>query len=431
MTLTGYKDLLLTFVTGLLKNKKFRQVAVLYSVNLIGMPLGIVISIILTRFLGAEGFGDYTFLNNVFNFSIVIFSFGFFQAGNRALVLNHDPRKAKEYYGAELFLLLLMFLLMAISLYIYGTLDRNLQEKNLQTLFFLIIPFSWIFILIRYFETLFQADNRINELAATRLFPKIGFFVSAVIMYYLLPDFQGSKLAVIWTLYLVSYFIVFLIVILFLKVSFRSLKERIREIWHYNKTYGFDVYTGSVFSIGFITLTGVLISYFSLDNTGVGYFGLAVTFASPLALIPNVIATTHYKDFSLKSKMPPKLIRVTVLLSITAMLIIWIFAGPFIRFFYGDAFEPVIKLNLLVSIGVLFHGFADFFNRFLGSHGHGKALRNSAILIGLLVLVLNLLLIPRFGETGAAFSKISSGLLYFILMIFYYKQLIKILKTNK
>ena len=67
------------------------------------------------------------------------------------------------------------------------------------------------------------------------------------------------------------------------------------------------------------------------------------------------------------------------------------------------------------------NGFADFFNRFLGSHGQGKALRNSAIIVGLFIMVFNIILIPMLGEKGAAFSLVFSALIYILAMLWFYR----------
>lgn len=415
-------------VSNYSKNPKVKQVALLYGVNLIGIPLGIITSIIITRYLGAEVYGDYKFLYNVFSLAILIFSFGIFQAGNRALVLNNDKEKAKQYYGAELILVLLMFIIMSIFLLGYGLFDTNLNEKGLSSFFLSLIPFGWIFILIRYFEVLFQADNRIKLLAATRLWPKVGFLATAIVIYFFFLDFSGNKLALVWFLFLFTQAVVFVSVIWKLKPSFENLRKRIKEIWSFNKSFGFQVYLGSLMAVGFAQLTGILISYFGLDNAGVGFYSLAITFAGPLALIPNVIATTHYKDFSTKKRIPKKLFLVTMGLSLAALIVLWIIIPPFIRYFYGAEFLPVIRLNLIVSTGVALHGLADFINRFLGAHGQGKALRNASFFVGISLLVFNLILIPKFGATGAAITKLSTGFVYSLVIYIYYTTLVKRLK---
>jgi hypothetical protein len=53
-----------------------------------------------------------------------------------------------------------------------------------------------------------------------------------------------------------------------------------------------------LFYAGSLSLTGILISYFSPDNTGVGFLALAFAISRPLELVPNAIATAYFKDFS-------------------------------------------------------------------------------------------------------------------------------------
>ncbi len=411
-------------------NDLFKQAITLYSVNVLGIPLSIVSSVIITRFLGPSSYGDFKFLFNIFNLAVVVFSFGFFQAANRALVLNKSPQKAREYYGAELIIVAMLFFVMAVSLLIYSYFDKNINEKGLFTLFNYLLPFTWIFLLVHFFEVLFQADNKIKLLAKSRLYPQLAFFLSILIIYLVFLSYKGNKLILVWFFFITTQILVFLYIIFKIKPSLKNLKIRIKEIFFYNKTYGFNVYLGSICAVGFSQLTGILISYFSNNNSGVGYFSLAMTVAAPLSFIPNVIATTHYKDFSTRTKIPAKIQWVTFLVSFSALFLILILVAPFINILYGNKFKPVISLTYVVSFGVILNGLADFLNRFLGSHGKGKELRNSSIIVGFSLLILNLIFIPNFGETGAAYTLLISGLIYFLCMLWFYKRLVYQLNKN-
>lgn len=410
-------------------NQLFKQAFTLYTVNIIGIPLSIITSVIITRFLGPSSYGDYKFLFNIFNLSIVIFSLGFFQAGNRALVLNKDSQKAKEYYGAELIIIVVLFLTMAFFLLGYAFFDRNINEKGLRNIFICLIPFSWMFFLVHYFEVLFQADNKIKLLARSRLFPQLAFFIAILIIYLSFFNYSGNRLTIIWGIFIFTQIIVFLHIIYKINPLFKNLKTRIKEILFFNKTYGFNVYLGSICAVGFSQLTGVLISYFANNNSGVGYYSLAMTIAGPLSFIPNVIATTHYKEFSTRTSISRKLMLITITISLSALILILILVRPFIKLFYGIKFAPVISLSYLVCFGVILNGLADFLNRFLGSHGKGKSLRNSSIIVGFSLLILNITFIPHFGETGAAYTLFLSGLIYFLCMLWFYKKLIIELKN--
>lgn len=392
-----------------IKNPKARQVLGLFSVNIIGIPIGIITSIVVTRYLGAQGYGDFNFIHSLFSFAIIIFTFGFFQAGNRALVLNTDKQKAKEYYGAELVITGGLFIIMSFFLVLYALLDSNIQEKQLSNFLLFVIPFGWLFLLLRYFETLFQADNRIRMLAQVRLYPKIGFLIMAASLFFIFRHTEINRLAVVMSFYLATEIVVYLIILLKLKVSFINIKNRLNEIWNYNKTFGFNVYLGSLFAVGFAQFTQILISYFGVDNSGVGFYSLAITFTLPLSLIPNTIATTHYKDFSTLRSIPKKVFIITLGLSFFALIALWLIVPPFVNYFYGKEFYAVIALNFIVSFGVIAHGFGDFFNRYLGANGQGKALRNASFYVGGSMMLFNLLFIPKWGETGAAYAKLITG----------------------
>jgi O-antigen/teichoic acid export membrane protein len=191
----------------------------------------------------------------------------------------------------------------------------------------------------------------------------------------------------------------------------------------HNKKFGFDVYIGSILAVGASSLSTLIISYYDVlnSNVGVGFYNLALTFTAPLALIPNIIATTHYKEFASLQKIPFKLFKTTILLSLGSLIILWIFIGPFIDLFYGKEYHSTTQLTLILSLGVAFHGMADFFNRYLGAHGKGKMLRNSSVLIGVSLLMTNFLLVPIWHERGAVFARLISGLVYLINMIYSYK----------
>jgi len=417
--------MLSSFRLNIKNNIRFNQVVKLLSWNFLGIPLGIVTNIIVTKFLGPKVYGDYMFVNNIFTIAILILNFGIFQAANRALVLTNDTEKAREYYGSELIIMGGIYILMSISLYIYAAFDPNISEKGIKIELFYLIPFSWIYLLIQYFEVLFQADNKIDLLVKTRYFPKVGFFVSAILIYLFFKNFTGNKLFIIWGFYITTQIVVYFFVIKKIKVSLKNSRKRIREIWEHNKSFGFNVYLGSLFSNVFSQLSGLLISYFAIDNSGVGFYTLALTLVSPLSLIPNVIATTHYKDFSTLNSIPKKLVKITFLISITALFFLLLIIPFFIHYFYSKEFEVVIKLSFIVSVGVMFYGISDFFNRFLGAHGNGKALRNSSILVGITILISNIIFIPLFHETGAALTFLLAGLVYFLSIQFYYRKMVK------
>ena len=407
------------------QSKKSKQYISLFSVNILGIPLALITSIITTRYLGAQLFGDYNFVNSIFTFTVVIANLGLFQAGNRALVLCNDNKKNREYYGTMFVVGLIITLVMEFFLLLYVINDSNISEKNLVPIFICVIPFGFIYLANNFYETLLHADNRISLLSIIRIFPKLFNLLAVIFVFFFFNNEDISKLLLILYIHIITQLIVFTYAAYRIKPIFKNIKSNFKTIFKHYKNYGFDIYIGAIVAVGFASLTEILISYFSVDNTGVGFYTLAVAFSAPLLMIPSTIATTNYKEFSTQIKIPSKLIVSTTILSILAVVLLWIVVPPFVEFFYGNEMMQVVEINKIVSIGVFMHGMADFFNRYLGANGKGKILRNASFIIGFATLGFNLFLIPKFGAVGAAYTKIGSAIVYLSIMIFSYKMVVR------
>jgi O-antigen/teichoic acid export membrane protein len=55
------------------------------------------------------------------------------------------------------------------------------------------------------------------------------------------------------------------------------------------------------------------------------------------------------------------------------------------------------------------------------SKGKGIELRNSSFVVGVILIISNLILINILGATGAAISTIISGISYYLIILYYYK----------
>lgn len=410
-----------------LEDKKIKQTILLYMVNIVGIPLTITTSMILTRYLGPKLYGDYSFLNSIFIFAIVVFNFGFVDAANRALLLNNNDEKAREIYGSSFILLLLLFFTMSFCLIIFGYFDSNINNKGLYKAFLYLMPCGWIYLQLSYFEKLFQGDNNIKALAFIRFYPKIGLFLSSLSIYLVFSNLKINRLLIVYVFFIVVHTVVYLLALYKINLSFKNFKYNLKSLWTHTKNYGFDFYIGTLFMTGISNLAALIISNYdsSNSNEGVGFFNLAIIFASPLALIPNIVATTHFKEFASLKKIPLKLFKITLFLTFLSLLILWLFIGPFINIFYGKQYHSTIELTQIISIGVAGYSIADFFNRFLGAHGKGKMLRNSSIWTGISLLITNFSFIPIWHERGAAFASVVGSLVYLIIGIYYYKRYVK------
>ena len=407
-------------------NKHLRQSVKLMIWNFLSMPLAIVTNIVITRYMGAQDYGNYLYVQKVFDFVFIILGFGVLQSVNRAVLLAREKgeQTIREYYGSGYLCLLVVYAVICIALYAFTFISPNIKEKGLFDIMLCVIPFCLVLYTMNYFEQVLPASNKITELIIQRNVPRVGLFILSIALYLVVKkvDIELSPVVVVWTIFWSTQIIVYLYVFRRIKPSFANIKSRVVDIVRLDKEFGIQVYFGSLFSTAFTALMPIFLSYFGEDNAGVGFYTLSLMLSQPLSFIPVVVATSHYQKFADYKSIPRKLMMTTFLVSITAMLFLWIIVTPFVNIFYTPEFSPVIYLTIISSIGTLLYGISDFFSRYLMAQGRGKSLRNSSFIVGFATLAMSVALIPWIHETGAAIVHVGAGLIYFIIILYYYKK---------
>lgn len=72
-----------------------RQVVLPYVTTMLGVVLGVLASIINTRFLSPVDYGDVRYVQNIINFVASLLLFGYFLSGSRLLALSKDEYRSK------------------------------------------------------------------------------------------------------------------------------------------------------------------------------------------------------------------------------------------------------------------------------------------------------------------------------------------------
>ena len=83
-----------------IKGKKTKQVFSLYSTTILGMILGVGVSIINTKLLGPKFYGDFKFLMHLFTFFVLFLTVGIFFSGSRLLAMEENEGSVKGIKGA-------------------------------------------------------------------------------------------------------------------------------------------------------------------------------------------------------------------------------------------------------------------------------------------------------------------------------------------
>jgi O-antigen/teichoic acid export membrane protein len=413
-------------IKNLINNKKAKQIGSLYVSMIIGILLGIGVSVATTRLLDPHQFGDLKFLQSLFSFAVIFPTLGIFYSGSTLLAQDKNENIKHQLIGNLLIYAAVISAIFIIGIFIFSFFQSRIFNNQLGETIRVLSPLLFIFPLQICLENIMQGDNRIYELSIFRLSPQICYLLSMAIFNFFIPLSTTSALAI----QLITFAVIIIIAIVRLQPTLGNMLENLAIIWKANRTYGFPVYLGAISGVATSYLGGLAIGYF-IDNTNVGLYALAQTVTLPLAIIPTSAGTALYKEFANVAAIPKKATAITLLLSMSALLFFFLIIKKVVLILYPIDYLAAVPLSYGVAIGSTLRGFGDYFNRFLGSHGRGKQLRNGAVVTGVSNVVGYIVLIYYFGVKGAVITNIVSYFIYLSMMYFYYIKFRREFCTNK
>ena len=172
-------------------------------------------------------------------------------------------------------------------------------------------------------------------------------------------------------------------------------------------------------------IAGISLGLFNDNNIEVGFYTLALTVTSPLATLPAIIGTTYFKEFATQSKIPDKVMKMTILVTTVTCICFIICIKPLVDFLYSERYASVGQYAIILSIGFCLHGFGDMINRYLGSQGQGKSIRNASIANGIFKIVGFTVLVYFFDIFGALITVILCDVIYLMVLLYYYFKFVK------
>jgi O-antigen/teichoic acid export membrane protein len=203
-------------------------------------------------------------------------------------------------------------------------------------------------------------------------------------------------------------------------------KAVFKELWAYSLPLIFISILYSIFYWTDSIMIGAL-----LDVENVGLYNAAATLAGFLAIAPEMFMQLFIPLIS-KSLSQKKGI---LIMNLTKQITKWIYAinlpvvvcliffpGVFLNIFFGAEYLVAENTLRILALGALFSVFSGMFSGMLNIKMKSKRVLFVLILAGILNIILNFLLIPKYGINGAALATIVSWGLFAIILFFYIKK---------
>jgi O-antigen/teichoic acid export membrane protein len=399
--------------------------------------------VIVAREFGQEVYGVFSLAVMVAGFFVNFFSLGLQSGLLRYISLYRGQNKPEKIKSIIFFSAVITFFssIFAAALLFFSS---NFISVSIFHAPELTVFLQWFAVFLPIF--IFSGFFHVITLAYEKIgwFSFIGNILSPLIQLVFLIVFIviGVKSEGIPISYNIGFLAVFLCAFLVSKYTIKGIFKNSKKNLKDKKTIRKELI---LYSLPIIFL-GLINSIFSMvDTFSIGYFKTTAEVglynaALPISLflliapvlflqlfLPVITKEYSKKNFKLITNLSKQLGKWIFIFNLPILIIMLLFPGAVINLLFGSEYLPAENALRFLSIGVFFYSLLQISENLLSMIGKSKRiLLNLAIATGVNIL-LNILLIPKYGISGAAFATMIGYLVWGGLSLFtakYYTSII-------
>ncbi len=402
-------------------DKNTLQVLFLYTSSLVGVCLGVISSVVNTRYLDPVFYGDVRYVQNLINFFSCIFLLGYFVSGCRLLAVTNNSEEISGIKGAMIVFLCKTILMMGLILLLCFFIHIYYMPAFNANLFLVAIPVCAQPLLLNYINTTSQGDNQIGRIALARVLPAFFYIIFAWIIYNNGQVTSALMILLQWGIAV----IVLSSIIISSKPTFKNYTKYKRLLKVENREYGIQLYWGSLAMVATQYLSGITLGAYNADNKQVAFYTLALSISMPLSMLPSIVGTTYFKRFATENIIPKEVVIGTLIVTSISLVVFILLITPIVEFLYPKSYSQVGLYASILAVGKCIHGVGDMVNRFLGAHRHGRDIRNASFITGSILIFGSLVFVYYFSIWGAIVTNIIASTSYTLCLTYYYFIFIK------
>ncbi len=387
-------------------------------VQIIGKMITTAISVVmlayLARYLGVEGYGDFTVIFALLGFFAIIADIGFYNVAVREI--SKHPEKAKDIMGNIFSLRIIFALAFLILAPIVGYFVPVYSEGVKIGILFGTL--SFLFVLInQLFVSIFQAHLRMDRTVISDVFARIVLFclvmlcigLKLTLLHFVLAHVVANLVLCLVSFAMSRKFLIF------------SIKFDIKY-WKYILSEAIPLGVIIVLGLIYFKVDSIMLSFMK-DSVAVGIYGAPYKVLEILITIPAIFMGSVFPVVSryIKNKDPrakTSFIESFDFMSIMAFPIVvgmFIMAKPIVLLVLGQEFFASILVLQYLIFAVLIIFFGTIMGYFITVANLQRKLVWVYILSVFVNVVGNLFLIPRYSYVGASIATIFTEALVCLL----------------
>lgn len=381
--------------------------------------LTMILTIFAARILGPTEFGKFSFAL-AFVLMLAIFSdLGISSITTRELAKEEE--KQKEYPAILSLKIILTIFTLVLMIFCSLLITRDPFTRKI---IFILVIYSLIESFGEIIFAALRAFQKMEYEAIFSIFRSILLCGTGLLILFYFPSVENLSYS-----YLFVAFIVLLLVLLFFHFRIQALKlDWNRKIWQKFLRLSWPLALAAIFSALYMYINLVMMGYWG-QITQTGWYNAAYRIIN-IAVIPvALIAQSFYpalSKFFIESKEKLQniwdlLMKLMIILAIPLMIGGLSLASKIINFLYGSSFWPAIFVFqiLILSAGIGF--LTSPYVQMLIVVNQQKKVFYITMIGGVMNIILNLFLIPRYSLYGAAVATLITSFVIFVLYLFFVK----------
>jgi O-antigen/teichoic acid export membrane protein len=398
-------------------NKQTKNTVLLFALQIVFLILNVVASSVTANALGSHGYGQYSLATNIFLFSLIFFSFGYFTSASSLIANTNDIEVERKIIGTSMWIAvvtgiiycLVMFLVSYILEFFYGP-----EIPRLIRQYFILIIFLPFQILI---PQLAKGTGKVLAIGFFNILTKF-FYILGIIICINLNKVTIDKIIEI---YLLSILMASILVGGTFKPNFKGIKEQFFKLKQVNKSFGNEIYKGQlVDQIG--ARIDILVLGLVVEPKLVGIYALAKQLTEPIYIFSQSLSTSYFKIFARNNKIGREVTAINIFWLISSSIGLLTLSDLIVKVLFGDNFIEVNTILAFLLISVIIRGMYVPYNLFLSSKMQGKIMKKASYYMGIVNIIISLPLIFTFKVAGAVSVNIIGYVIYGMVIYFGYKK---------
>jgi O-antigen/teichoic acid export membrane protein len=370
---------------------------------------------LLTKLISAEDFGEYRYVISLATLFASLFNLGFHYTA-AAMLGKSEKNEFEPVLSTSLFMLIAISLIPMLLIFLVFVVFK-LANLQIETSFLIASMIVFTLMIQRGIISIVRGTGELRLMMFQMLSPQL--IVGCIYVISLIANHPFSVMDAVIA-YAVSFLLTHIITYLKMSFSFRnitsvSIKKLVRE----NRTIGFQMYKGSLMGVAVNDVLNIIVTFFVIKEI-FGYYSIAVSISSLMALIPSLFGVVNFRKTSSSRHIQRQIIINSILLTIITLVALNIGSYYLMPVLFYKKIKDSLPFVFILSIAYSFHGFGDFINNFFNSIGEGSIIKKSTYTSGIVQIIVALLLIPKFGIYGLLISRLLSSFVYFFSMALSY-----------